>query len=195
MFILIFIAIVELLMNDKLKKFYYTPDTYRNGLPYPSNEDATMSDTKKTDKSTDKEKSLLTGIRDSAHKIWLAGLGAYAQYEKLGQEGIRLFENLVKDGEEVQARTQHKVDEVKEKIKSKTTDRLESRIKQLRDKLSSGSRDELKELSHQIEELSQAVKALSSDRTVGSKGSATSSSTGSTSKSSTTSTAKKPAAV
>ncbi|MGI0118644.1 phasin family protein [Zooshikella sp. RANM57] len=154
-----------------------------------------MSDAKKTDKTTDKEKSLLTGIRDSAHKIWLAGLGAYAQYEKLGQEGIRLFENLVKDGEEVQARTQTKVDEVKEKIKSKTTDRLESRIKQLKDKLSSGSRDELKELSHQIEELSQAVKSLTSDRGISSKSSTSSSTTSASSKTSTSSTAKKPAAV
>ncbi|MCX4027013.1 phasin family protein [Endozoicomonas sp. SM1973] len=123
-----------------------------------------MSDVKTVDKSEEKEKSLLSNIRGSAHKIWLAGLGAYAQYEKLGQEGIRFFETLVKDGEEVQARTQHRMDEMKDKLKSKTTDRLENRINQLRDIFPTTTKDELKELSHQIEELSEAVKALASDK-------------------------------
>ncbi|WP_163830780.1 phasin family protein [Spartinivicinus ruber] len=136
-----------------------------------------MSDVKPADKSEEREKSLLSNIRESAHKIWLAGLGAYAQYEKLGQEGIRFFETLVKDGEEVQARTQHRMDEMKEKLKSKTTDKLENRINQLRDILPTSTRDELKELSHQIEELSEAVKALASEKKPATSASRSSSST------------------
>jgi hypothetical protein len=42
---------------------------------------------------------LATTIRDSAHVIWLAGLGAFA---KAQQEGSKLFDSLVKEGEVVQ---------------------------------------------------------------------------------------------
>jgi poly(hydroxyalkanoate) granule-associated protein len=41
-------------------------------------------------------------VMDSAHQIWLAGLGAFA---KAQAEGTKLFESLVKEGEAVQART------------------------------------------------------------------------------------------
>ena len=40
-------------------------------------------------------------IMNSAHQIWLAGLGAFA---KTQVEGTKLFESLVKEGEAVQAR-------------------------------------------------------------------------------------------
>jgi poly(hydroxyalkanoate) granule-associated protein len=41
-------------------------------------------------------------VRDSAHQIWLAGLGAFA---KTQEEGVRMFEGLVKEGRTVEART------------------------------------------------------------------------------------------
>ncbi|HTS52341.1 MAG TPA: phasin family protein [Burkholderiales bacterium] len=40
-------------------------------------------------------------VMNSAHQIWLAGLGAFA---KAQAEGTKLFESLVKEGEAVQAR-------------------------------------------------------------------------------------------
>src|SRR5438067_4513955 len=42
------------------------------------------------------------GVLDSSHQIWLAGLGAFSQAK---QEGTKLFDTLVKQGEELQDRT------------------------------------------------------------------------------------------
>jgi poly(hydroxyalkanoate) granule-associated protein len=51
---------------------------------------------------------LANTIRDSAHTIWLAGLGAFA---KAQQEGSKLFDSLVKEGEVVQERARKAADE------------------------------------------------------------------------------------
>ena len=40
-------------------------------------------------------------VMDSAHQIWLAGLGAFARAQA---EGTKVFDSLVKEGEAVQAR-------------------------------------------------------------------------------------------
>lgn len=45
-------------------------------------------------------------IRESAHDIWLAGLGAYA---KAGKEGGRLFDSLVDLGESVEKKAREEV--------------------------------------------------------------------------------------
>lgn len=45
-------------------------------------------------------------IRESAHDIWLAGLGAYA---KAGKEGSRLFDSLVDLGESVEKKARDEV--------------------------------------------------------------------------------------
>ena len=47
-------------------------------------------------------------IKDSAQQIWLAGLGAFA---KMQQEGSKAFEALVKDGAEMQKKTQQAAEE------------------------------------------------------------------------------------
>jgi poly(hydroxyalkanoate) granule-associated protein len=47
-------------------------------------------------------------IRESANQIWLAGLGAFS---KAQQEGTKMFETLVEEGEKVQERTKVAVDE------------------------------------------------------------------------------------
>lgn len=58
---------------------------------------------------TDKEKDNPTDrIKDSAQQIWLAGLGAFA---KMQEEGGKAFEALVKDGANVQKKTQKAAEE------------------------------------------------------------------------------------
>lgn len=47
-------------------------------------------------------------IKDSAHQIWLAGLGAFA---KAQQEGTKVFEALVKEGVGMQKKTQAAAEE------------------------------------------------------------------------------------
>ena len=47
-------------------------------------------------------KDMSQGVLDSSHKIWLAGLGAFSRAQR---EGAKVFEALVKQGEELQSRT------------------------------------------------------------------------------------------
>ena len=47
-------------------------------------------------------KNLSRAILDSSHQIWLAGLGAFS---KAQQEGMKVFDTLVKQGESVEAKT------------------------------------------------------------------------------------------
>ena len=51
---------------------------------------------------------LAAKIRESASQIWLAGLGAYA---KAQEEGTKIFEALVKEGEAMQERTRKAANE------------------------------------------------------------------------------------
>src|SRR5262245_52477621 len=48
------------------------------------------------------ERDLAGTIRDSAQQIWLAGLGAFG---KTQEEGAKVFEALVKEGRNLEART------------------------------------------------------------------------------------------
>ncbi len=60
------------------------------------------------DNSTSKPTSLLdsqlaSAVKDSAQQIWLAGMGAFAQAR---EEGTKVFEALVKEGMNLQKKTQ-----------------------------------------------------------------------------------------
>ncbi len=48
------------------------------------------------------ENQLLATVKDSAQQIWLAGLGAFA---KAQEEGTKVFDALVKEGEGLQQKT------------------------------------------------------------------------------------------
>ena len=54
------------------------------------------------------ENQLAMTVKDSAQQIWLAGLGAFS---KAQEEGGKVFEALVKEGEIIQARTRKMTDE------------------------------------------------------------------------------------
>ena len=61
-------------------------------------------------------------MKDSAQQIWLAGMGAFA---KAQQEGIKVFETLVKDGTKLQEATQQaqaKVTEAAHKMTAMASD-------------------------------------------------------------------------
>jgi hypothetical protein len=92
-------------------------------------------------------------------KIWLAGLGAYGRYEKMGHEGKKLLEELIVEGDDLRDRYSDKIDETREKPMSKMT----VTIGKVRSSLlpESEQTDEDKEaLSRQIKELTLAVKGL-----------------------------------
>jgi poly(hydroxyalkanoate) granule-associated protein len=52
--------------------------------------------------ASDLGKDLADAVFDSSHQIWLAGLGAFSRAQ---QEGMKVFESLVRQGERLQERT------------------------------------------------------------------------------------------
>lgn len=86
---------------------------------------------------------LLEQIKTSANKIWLAGLGAFSQADKEGEQGKNLFETLVKEGEELQKRSVASIKEVKNKASSE----VHKRATDMKD-LATGKIEEVKEFAH-----------------------------------------------
>ena len=71
------------------------------------------------------ENQLAQTVKDSAQQIWLAGLGAFA---KAQEEGNKVFDALVKEGETIQKKTRKAADEKIAVVAGKavgTWDRLE----------------------------------------------------------------------
>ncbi len=108
---------------------------------------------------------LVATIRESASQIWLAGLGAFA---KAQEEGGKVFEALVKEGESVQDRAKKVADDKFTEVKSKATeswDKLEQvfedRVARALNSLSVPSKRDIDDLSARVHELTAATKKLS----------------------------------
>jgi poly(hydroxyalkanoate) granule-associated protein len=111
------------------------------------------------------ETQLAQTIKDSAHQIWLAGLGAFA---KAQEEGTKVFEALVKEGETIQKRTREAAeDKVAEarKVATGTWDKLENvfeeRVARALNSLNVPTKKDIDALSARIHELTVATKKLS----------------------------------
>lgn len=85
----------------------------------------------------DKSSQLAGAVKDSAQQIWLAGMGAFS---KAQEEGTKVFEALVKEGTNLQKKTQgiaeEKISEVTGKM-SAMADTVTSKAGQNWDKLES----------------------------------------------------------
>ena len=104
------------------------------------------------------------GIMESAQQIWLAGLGAFA---KAQEEGGKVFEALVKEGETIQARTRKLTDEKIAVVAGKaagTWDRLEQvfedRVARALGSLGVPSKKDIDKLSKRVAELTAVVQGL-----------------------------------
>jgi len=106
-------------------------------------------------------------IRDSAHKIWLAGLGALAAAE---DEGTKIFNTLVEKGEAYETKGKGEVAKVREKVEG-VIGKAESSFEKLGgafdDKVAGAvkrlgvpSRDEITKLTKRVEELTLKVDQL-----------------------------------
>ena len=111
------------------------------------------------------ETQLAAKVRESANQIWLAGLGAFS---KAQQEGVKMFEALVAEGEKVQERTKSAADERIAEVKAKATgtwDKLEQvfeeRVARALHSLSVPSRKDIDVLSKRVAELTEIAKKLS----------------------------------
>jgi poly(hydroxyalkanoate) granule-associated protein len=117
------------------------------------------------------EAPMAANIRESANHIWLAGLGAYA---KTQEEGEKLFQSLIKEGEkfEKQARktAEARIDEAKGKViefrdkASHQIERLEElfqeRVAQVLSRLGVPTQEDIQELAKRVEELNKSIMAL-----------------------------------
>lgn len=119
---------------------------------------------------------LASTVRESAHNIWLAGLGAFA---KAQEEGGKLFESLVKEGEVVQQRARKAADEKLSEVSATTSatwEKLEQvfedRVARALRGLGVNSGQDVKDLSARVAELTKVVEKLAEkidDKPAGSK--------------------------
>jgi poly(hydroxyalkanoate) granule-associated protein len=113
-------------------------------------------------------------FRKYTQQIWLAGLGAFSRAE---EEGTRLFDSLVKVGEELESKTTGLVDttsgaveEVREKVNERVTGTrnkvekaLDESINQAIGRLGIASHREIGELTVLIHHLTTQVDQLTND--------------------------------
>ena len=110
------------------------------------------------------ENQLALTVKDSAQQIWLAGLGAFA---KAQQEGGKVFNALVKEGESIQARTRQVTDEKVAAVAGKAAgawDRLElvfeNRVARALASLGVPSKKDIDQLAKRVAELTAVVEGL-----------------------------------
>ncbi len=121
------------------------------------------------------KKDFQADVKDSANKIWLAGLGALAAAE---EEGSKLFKNLVERGESLENRGRERYVEVKDTVKDtvdnatdeakqrvggtwdKVEERVDDAVTAALGRLGVPSRDEIATLTRRVEELTAVVEQL-----------------------------------
>lgn len=112
-------------------------------------------------------KEITNDIKDSAHKVWLAGLGALAVTE---EEGSKFFSNLVDKGEKFESRRKDDLESLKGKADdaieavgskwSKVEKVVDERVGKALDKLGLPSRDEIQGLTERVEALTAKLTEL-----------------------------------
>lgn len=120
-------------------------------------------------------RNLQQDLRDSAHKVWLAGLGALSTVEA---EGTKLFQQLVDKGRTLESegkeqvkkarvRVETEVDKATGKVKDRVGDAVEGLGDTLEQKLTDvlhrfgvPTRDEIRDLTKRVEELNGKVDRL-----------------------------------
>ena len=119
-------------------------------------------------------RDLAVKIRDSANQIWLAGLGAFS---KAQQEGVKMFETLVEEGEKVQERTKTAADERLAEVREKATqtwDKLdkvfEDRVERALHAFNVPTRKDIDVLSKRVHELTVMTKKRSEEEETHSRG-------------------------
>ena len=123
---------------------------------------------KKTRSGSTRHDTTQQAIRDSAQKIWLAGLGAF---ERAKTDGPRMFETLVEQGRSMGARAVGAADEALKNLRqasygSGQWDKLEQvfeeRVSRSLGRLGVVTSREVDALSKQVQELNAHVRELMS---------------------------------
>jgi poly(hydroxyalkanoate) granule-associated protein len=121
------------------------------------------------------DSNLAETVRESAQQIWLAGLGAFS---KAQEEGVKVFEALVKEGKGLEARTRKMTEsrvnemtgQMNKAAKSATNkanaawDKLEQvfedRVARALNRLGVPTNNDIQTLTKKVAELNVAVNAL-----------------------------------
>jgi poly(hydroxyalkanoate) granule-associated protein len=131
-------------------------------------------------KPIEQAKELSQNVFTSSHQIWLAGLGAFSRAQ---QEGMKMFETLVKQGEHLEKRTRQAAADTADAAKAKakevqemaggTWDKLEQvfevRVARALSKLGVYTQNDVQRLAERVDELSARVDALLRSRASPSK--------------------------
>jgi poly(hydroxyalkanoate) granule-associated protein len=122
------------------------------------------------------DSQLADAIKDSAQQIWLAGLGAFS---KAQEEGQKVFNALVKEGNSIQKRTMRVTEDKMNEVTSRvgklaggfqkqatgTWDKLETvfeeRVERALTRLGVPTNKEITELTERVEKLTASVQKLS----------------------------------
>jgi poly(hydroxyalkanoate) granule-associated protein len=112
----------------------------------------------------DNTKKLQDDLKESAQKIWLAGLGALAA---AGDEGGKLFDRLVDRGREYDSRGRDEARKQYEGARSTANDlwdnwsgKLDEAVTKALQRVGVPSRDEIRTLTQRVEELNSKVEML-----------------------------------
>lgn len=108
-------------------------------------------------------------LRKYTQQIWLAGLGAFARAE---EEGGKLFDNLVKIGEDLESKTREIADntvgEVRGRVLEKATDTRERVERAFDDRITSAltrlgipSQRDMDQINDRLDTLTQLMQELS----------------------------------
>ncbi|HEX3098105.1 MAG TPA: phasin family protein [Usitatibacter sp.] len=106
------------------------------------------------------------GARDSAQKIWLAGLGAF---ERARTDGPRVFEALVEQGRNMGARAVGAADQALKAMREadysgaglqKLEKMVEARVSRSLERLGLVTREQADDLARQVGELSESLQAF-----------------------------------
>jgi poly(hydroxyalkanoate) granule-associated protein len=109
-------------------------------------------------------KNLQDELKESAHRIWLAGLGALAS---AGEEGTKVFDRLVDRGRDYETRGREEAKKQFEGAKSTTDElwntwsgKLDEAVTNALHRMGVPSRDEIRTLTQRVEELNAKVEML-----------------------------------
>jgi poly(hydroxyalkanoate) granule-associated protein len=117
------------------------------------------------------DKKLQDELKESAHRIWLAGLGALAAAE---QEGVKVFNRLVDRGRDVESRgrvdfkeqaerAKSQFDQAKAKVEETVegwSGKMDEAVTSALHRLGVPTREEIRTLTQRVEELNAKVELL-----------------------------------
>jgi poly(hydroxyalkanoate) granule-associated protein len=119
-----------------------------------------------------KNKELHNDIMESAHKVWLAGLGAVAMAE---EEGGKFFSSLMEKGQKLEGKSREQVEKAKGTVAGMKTvaesywetfgRTVDDQMTAVIHRIGVPTKDEIEALTRKVEDLTVAVDNLRTKRT------------------------------